>query len=178
MDAAAEDLIDFLRAHVDLNGAHWRLPESMRSPSPAKFIRFSECLLRWMTAWYACLEKHVPKADRKSPTVDPRITAMYQKLREADFTRTLPESRLAKEAGMSRAHFKRLFKEAYGTSARQVREDVRRRYVSNRLRETDQPLKQIAIDAGFSSPAAFTKWFQRVIGVTPSGFRQQFTREA
>lgn len=50
----------------------------------------------------------------------------------------------------------------------QAREDVARRHLAGRARN----LGQIADLLGFSSPAAFTTWFRRRFGQSPSGWRR------
>ena len=39
------------------------------------------------------------------------------------------------------------------------------------IRETDRSLIEIALEVGYTSPSAFAQVFRRVVGVTPTEFR-------
>ena len=45
------------------------------------------------------------------------------------------------------------------------------------LRETRLPLKEIAFELGFSSPAHFSNWFRGRLQTTPTAFRNQSAPE-
>lgn len=61
--------------------------------------------------------------------------------------------------------------EAEGTSFRELREEVRRRYAEDYLRSTTTTATEIAISLGFSDVTAFARAFKRWTGVSPTQFR-------
>jgi AraC-like DNA-binding protein len=60
-----------------------------------------------------------------------------------------------------------------GTSFRSELDVTRIREGQRRMLHSDSPLTQIAIDLGFSSLQNFSRQFRRVIGETPSAWRQR-----
>jgi AraC family transcriptional regulator len=79
---------------------------------------------------------------------------------------------LAGAVGLSKYHFSRRFKQRTGQSPYQFVIYERVRAARRRLRETPQPLVQIALDVGFSSQSHFTRTFKQHVGVTPGQYRR------
>jgi AraC family transcriptional regulator len=79
---------------------------------------------------------------------------------------------LAQEVGMSRYHFSRVFKESMGLSPINyiVRQRIER--AKKLLTETELPIADIALQAGFSGQSHFTTFFRKLVGVTPRSFRR------
>jgi AraC family transcriptional regulator len=74
---------------------------------------------------------------------------------------------------MGPCHFARAFKESTGLSPHQY---VLRRRVERALqmlKETPTNLVDIAYDLGFSSQGHFTTVFSKIVGVSPSSYREQ-----
>jgi AraC family transcriptional regulator len=78
---------------------------------------------------------------------------------------------LADEVGISKYHFSRRFKKRTGQSPYQFVIYERVRAARQQLRETTQPLAQIALSTGFSSQSHFTRTFKQHMGVTPGQYR-------
>lgn len=78
---------------------------------------------------------------------------------------------LADEAGLSKYHFSRRFKERTGQSPYQFVIYERVRAARRLLRDTTRPLAQIAFDVGFSSQSHLTRTFKRHVGATPGTYR-------
>lgn len=81
---------------------------------------------------------------------------------------------LSRIAHFSRFHFHRQFTDYCGITVSRYIQLVRMRRASYRL--VFNPLERIAdiaLDAGFDSPEAFSRAFKQVFGQTPSGFRAQ-----
>ncbi len=85
-------------------------------------------------------------------------------------------ARLAREAGMSRFHFLRIFRQVVGVTPHQHVLHTRMQRAAVRLRCTDEPISAIAFDAGFEDLSTFNRRFRRVMGTTPRAFR--LSREA
>ena len=79
---------------------------------------------------------------------------------------------LASACGISERHFSRLFRLATGRSAAQFVAERRIERARDRLAGSRAPIKQIAWEAGFESPAAFATAFRRATGQSPRAFRQ------
>ena len=79
---------------------------------------------------------------------------------------------VAQEVGMSRYHFSRVFKESMGLSPINyiVRQRIER--AKKLLAETDLPIADIALQAGFSGQSHFTTFFRKLVGLTPRSFRR------
>lgn len=79
---------------------------------------------------------------------------------------------LAEVAGLSTFHFARMFTKAVGVPPHRY---ISRRRLENAMLEIATgklPLAQIALNAGFSSQASFTRAFGRAIGITPGEYRR------
>lgn len=91
---------------------------------------------------------------------------------EANLDRELPVAELARVAGLSRAHFSRLFAASEGLPpaeyvlARRLEAASRLLIQGSRL-----PVKEIAILTGFPDPNYFAKAFRRQFGISPTEFR-------
>jgi AraC-like DNA-binding protein len=79
---------------------------------------------------------------------------------------------VAKQAGLSRAHFFRLFQSSIGLPPKVYLNVVRmERAVDAVLHHHDVPVGEIGARLGFSDPAHFTRFFRNNAGVSPSEFR-------
>ena len=78
---------------------------------------------------------------------------------------------VAKEVGMSYCHFSRAFKQSMGMNPTNYIAERRIERAKKLLQETELPISEIALRAGFSSQSHFTTSFRRVAGATPQAFR-------
>jgi AraC family transcriptional regulator len=83
---------------------------------------------------------------------------------------TLPD--LAREVGLTRAHFARAFKVSMGMPPHQFMTSRRVERAKELLLRTDHSLAEIALEVGFSSQAHFTDQFRRATGSTPHRYRK------
>ena len=79
---------------------------------------------------------------------------------------------LATVSGLSTFHFARMFARAVGTSPSRYVSRLRLEQAMTEIRAGRLSLAQIALNAGFSSQASFTRAFFRATGVTPGKYRQ------
>jgi AraC family transcriptional regulator len=82
-------------------------------------------------------------------------------------------SALASDAGLSRFHFCRAFKESTGLSPHAWLRQHRLEQAMNMLRETDESVVSIAAALGYSSQTAFAAAFKKLTGETPSDWRRR-----
>ena len=81
--------------------------------------------------------------------------------------------RLAAQAGLSKFHFIRLFKNATGVSPSRYHLNLRMNAARRLLRETKESVVAIALDVGYNNPSRFAQLFRRETGLTPNDYRQQ-----
>jgi AraC family transcriptional regulator len=79
---------------------------------------------------------------------------------------------LASDAGLSRFHFCRAFKESTGLSPHAWLRQHRLEQAMNMLRDTDESVVSIAAALGYSSQTAFAAAFRKLTGETPSDWRR------
>jgi AraC family transcriptional regulator len=79
---------------------------------------------------------------------------------------------LAAVAGLSTFHFARMFKRAVGVSPHRYVSRLRLENAMAEIAAGKLSLAQVALNAGFSSQASFTRAFLRATGVTPGEYRQ------
>ena len=80
---------------------------------------------------------------------------------------------LASDAGLSRFHFCRAFKESTGLSPHAWLRQHRLEQALNMLRDTDDSIVSIAAALGYSSQTAFAAAFRKLTGEPPSGWRRR-----
>ena len=76
-------------------------------------------------------------------------------------------------AALSPFHFHRLFKSAYNQTPHEFLCEIRLAKAKRLLRDTKSSMSEIAWSVGFESQAAFTKFFTRSAGSTPTAYRMQ-----
>jgi AraC family transcriptional regulator len=91
---------------------------------------------------------------------------------ESSLDQDLTLESLAREAGYSRAHFLRMFREAMGTTPHQYVMQRRIAHAEKLLSENDLGVAEIAVACGFSSQAHLTLAFRKQTGLTPAEYRR------
>jgi len=81
--------------------------------------------------------------------------------------------RLAAQAGLSKFHFQRLFKNSIGVSPSRYLINMRMNNARRLLRETKLSVMDIALEVGYADPSHFARLFRREIGLSPSDYRRQ-----
>jgi AraC family transcriptional regulator len=80
---------------------------------------------------------------------------------------------LASEAGLSRFHFCRAFKESTGLTPHAWLRQHRLEQAMNLLRDTDASIVSVAAELGYASQTAFAAAFRKLAGETPSDWRRR-----
>lgn len=99
-------------------------------------------------------------------------------LADARYTEPLTVDDLASAASMSRAHFSREFRRAFGETPYAYLLTRRLERAATLLRGTDYTVADICMQVGLSSVGSFTSSFARVYGVTPTEYRASFPSAA
>ncbi len=92
-------------------------------------------------------------------------------LADARYAEPLDVNDLAAAAGLSRAHFSREFRRAFGESPHAYVLTRRLERAAALLRTTDHSVAEICFSVGLSSLGSFTTSFKRTYGVTPTAYR-------
>lgn len=82
---------------------------------------------------------------------------------------------VADHVGFSKYHFSRLFHEFTGQTYYNYLTHMRISFATQMLAVQDMSISDIAYQAGFSSPTAFSRAFKKITGSTPSEYRESFT---
>ena len=81
---------------------------------------------------------------------------------------------LAAAAGLSRAHFSREFRRAFGEPPHSYLLTRRLERAAALLRTTDSPVAHICLSVGLKSVGSFTTSFTRTYGMSPTAYRATF----
>ena len=81
---------------------------------------------------------------------------------------------LAQAAGLSRAHFSREFRRAFGESPHAYLLTRRLERAAALLRGTDRSVMEICLAVGLQSVGSFTTSFTRTYGMSPTAYRATF----
>jgi AraC family transcriptional regulator len=122
------------------------------------------------TPWRT-LSKRLAEIDRNRDRFDWRIR------RAVNLIRVEPKiahdvDALAKESGLSRAHFYRLFERSTRMTPHVYLNLLRMELAVRSVVHTDESLATVSDNLGFSAPGHFSRFFRDHAGVNPSEFRQ------
>ena len=92
-------------------------------------------------------------------------------LADARYADPLDVDDLARAAGLSRAHFSREFRRAFGDSPHQYLLTRRLERAAALLRNTDRSVADICVSVGLQSVGSFTTSFTRTYGMSPTAYR-------
>lgn len=79
---------------------------------------------------------------------------------------------VARESGLSRPHFYKLFREQTGVTPHLYLKTLMMEKALSTLVETGTPIAEIGFDLGFSSQSGFTKFFASNVGMAPTEYRR------
>ena len=78
---------------------------------------------------------------------------------------------IAKQVDIHPVHLAREFRKVYGCTLGEYLRGLRVQFACRELSSSNRPLVDIALGAGFSHQAHFSRVFKRYTGVTPTEFR-------
>ena len=106
------------------------------------------------------------------PQVPPaRYLLRAKDLVDARYAEAITVDDLAAAAGLSRAHFSRMFTRTFGESPRSYLQTRRLERAAALLRHTDRSVADICVMVGLQSVGSFTTSFARVYGLPPAAYR-------
>lgn len=92
-------------------------------------------------------------------------------LADARYAEPVGVEDMARAAGLSRAHFSRAFKAAFGESPRAYLLTRRLERAAALLRTTDRSIADVCLSVGLQSLGSFTTSFTRMFGTSPAAYR-------
>jgi AraC-like DNA-binding protein len=95
-------------------------------------------------------------------------------LADARYAEPLDVEAMAGAAGLSRAHFSREFRRAFGESPHAYLLTRRLERAAALLRTTDRSVAEICLDVGLQGIGSFTTSFKRAYGQSPTAYRASF----
>lgn len=102
------------------------------------------------------------------------VVSRIQHQFESQYHKTYNISDLARENSLSASYLSHIFKEISGTSVMNYLQSCRIAAAKKYLAETTLPINEIVDCCGFSDPSNFSRTFRRVVGCSPSVFRQTY----
>ena len=109
-----------------------------------------------------------------APTPPARHLLRARDLADARYFEPLTVADLAREAGLSPAHFSREFRRTFGEPPHRYLLTRRLERAAALLRTTDRSVADVCMGVGLSSVGSFTASFRRIYGVTPLEYRASF----
>jgi AraC-like DNA-binding protein len=95
-------------------------------------------------------------------------------LADARYFEPLDVDDLANAAGLSRAHFSREFRRAFGEPPHSYLLTRRLERAAALLRTTDRSVAEICLDVGLTSVGSFTTSFTRTFEMSPTAYRAKY----
>jgi transcriptional regulator GlxA family with amidase domain len=90
------------------------------------------------------------------------------------YAEPLDLERLARIADLSKFHFQRLFKAAYGLTPAAYVSERRVERAQDLLRATNLTVTEVCHAVGFSSVGSFSSRFRELVGESPSQFQRRY----
>jgi AraC-like DNA-binding protein len=103
-----------------------------------------------------------------------RHLARAKDLADARYFEEIGVEDMARAAGLSRAHFSRRFKAAFGESPHSYLLTRRLERAAALLRTTDRTVADVCLSVGLRGIGSFTTSFKRNFGQTPTAYRGSF----
>jgi AraC-like DNA-binding protein len=140
-----------------------------------------------------CLTNKVPLRNREGKVVG--LTGVSKDLQTAserseDYSRvadivkhihqhygdTLKVTELAEQSGLSSYQLEHRIRRIFQITVGQLIQKVRMEAAVKRLRDSEDPIADIALDCGYSDQSAFTRQFRQTTGLSPSEYRRTFRK--
>lgn len=109
-------------------------------------------------------------APRRETRPAPWLVAVEERIRER-YRTGVSVGEIARELGVNPATLARAYRRRFGCTVGERIRRLRVEHAARELAETDEPLTEIALRAGFYDQSHFTNVFRRTLGVTPAAYR-------
>jgi len=171
-DAGRVSLYDALGARDALAEALLAIVADSLTSKTQPSRLYWDSLMHTLLCRLLCLHSTVTSTSARAQHIlAPRRVALVIEFIEAHLPDDIGLSDLAEVAGVSSFHFSRGFHRATGSAPYAFLIHRRLEHARELLRDTDQPLGDIALACGFASHSRFSTMFKRAMGVSPSRYR-------
>ena len=102
------------------------------------------------------------------------VTCFAKDVADGRYAQKVSVADMAREAGLSSAHFSREFKRVFGESPHQYLMTRRLERAAALLRSTDWSVARICYSVGLSGVGSFTTSFGRMFGLSPTAYRARY----
>lgn len=114
----------------------------------------------------------IPVIERQVRGEDPQVEAWLDQARHALARGEDSVAAVAQRFHMSREHFARRYKRAFGCSPQQTRGYAALRHARHLIEATDMPLREVALEAGYFDQGHMSQSVRRKLGITPLQLRR------
>jgi len=175
-NATNSQSLRFGRTHfkrTDVLDKHIRRAAALVCGAPS--LRSLDCELRQLID--SCYEESWQQSDTAQSM---RATATITDFRVRKSIRLMSESpgaeieldSIARESGLSRPHFYRLFRTQTGVTPHLYLNTLIMEQALDALVATETPIADISFDLGFTSQSGFTRFFAANVGMAPTDYRR------
>lgn len=135
----------------------------------------TECLVGELLACVGCMPR-----ERTSEGIGncPRWLGRVVDKINAEYTGRLMLDQLGGEAGVHPVHLSRVFRRWMGQGIGEYVHRLRIRAACEQMLQSEMPIAEIGLVAGFADQSHFTRSFRRVTGMSPARFRGMVARQA
>lgn len=134
-----------------------------------------EGLLAELLACVACPPRE--RAPERTKARPPWLGRVLDKI-NAEYAERLTLDHLSGEAGVHPVHLSRVFRRLTGQGIGEHVHRLRIRAACEQLLQSDMPIAEIGLAAGFADQSHFTRSFRRVTGMSPARFRSMVAQQA
>lgn len=138
----------------------------------ATHLHIQEKFFAWVHHAMRCLEK-TGYTQSHPTTIDPRVFKALKILEQSPSHLILTDKDIAQKVHLSASQLDRLFIKQLGVTPHQYQERQRLEYATERILYSQQPIKEIAFELGFSSLSHFSSWLRNKINLSPRQLRSQ-----
>lgn len=122
------------------------------------------------------LMSKLPQTDRRDFYYPRRQIEMVKHIRDhiitdSDYYSSVEQ--LARDHGLSAPQLQKLFREVYGMPIYKYLKEYRLEQAAVNLINTDHPIMELALNAGFSNASKFSQEFKKRYGMTPTRYRRE-----
>ena len=120
-----------------------------------------------LSVFYSVLSNHETHSSNKNPYVDQAVSYM-----QINFHRSITVEEIAGTCGIDDRYLYNLFIKHLGISPKQYLNELRLDNAKKLLRGSDCTVTEVAFSVGFTDVLAFSRFFSKHIGKSPTAYRQ------
>jgi len=151
-------------SHAEVHSLGWRLAYELRSSDSTSRLSIQGLGLEMLAL--------ASRIRQPRPDQPPAWMRRAVEMIRSSFLTDLNIEAVAREVGVHPTHLARSFRRYHRESIGAFVRRLRLGWAIGRLSASDDPIAQIALDAGFSDQSHFTRLFKRQAGVSPGRYRR------